>query len=54
MAPPESFANYPDVVQGPDTGYARREEQNPVLRGLPLVIGAALYVCLQFHSDTSN
>ncbi|KAL6876731.1 amidase [Trichoderma novae-zelandiae] len=42
MAPPEHFANYPDVVQGPDTGYDQRVDHNPVLRGLPLVLGAEL------------
>ncbi|KAH6609210.1 amidase [Trichoderma cornu-damae] len=42
MAPPESFANYPEAVEGPDTGYAQRIDHNPVLRGLALVAGAEL------------
>ncbi|KAL7811279.1 amidase [Trichoderma aethiopicum] len=42
MAPPGDFANYPDVVQGPDTGYDQRVDHNPVLRGLPLVVGAEI------------
>jgi hypothetical protein len=44
MAPPESFANYPKVAELPDTGYIQRVDHNPVLRGIPLVIGAELYV----------
>lgn len=42
MAPPESFANYPDVLEGPDTGYNQRIDHNPVLRGLPLVVGSGI------------
>lgn len=44
MAPPDNFANYPDVIQGPDTGYDQRVDHNPVLRGLPLAVGAEMYV----------
>ncbi|KAK1247638.1 hypothetical protein MKX07_000526 [Trichoderma sp. CBMAI-0711] len=42
MARPDNFANYPDVVQGPDTGYDQRVDHNPVLRGLPLTVGAEI------------
>ncbi|KAL7939482.1 amidase signature enzyme [Trichoderma chlorosporum] len=42
MAPPENFANYPDAIEGPDTGYYQRIDHNPVLRGLPLVVGAGI------------
>lgn len=42
MAPPESFANYPDVLEGPDTGYNQRIDHNPILRGLPLVVGSGI------------
>ncbi|PTB68215.1 amidase [Trichoderma citrinoviride] len=42
MPPPDNFANYPDVVQGPDTGYDQRVDHNPVLRGLPLTVGAEI------------
>ncbi|RFU75559.1 amidase [Trichoderma arundinaceum] len=57
MAPPESFANYPDVVEGPDTGYFQRIDHNPVLRGLPLVIGAELisrsgFIARFFYGNT--
>lgn len=50
MASSASFAGYPDAVEGPDTGYTPKEETNPVLRGLPLAIGAALYVFPCFQS----
>ncbi|KAL7943098.1 amidase signature enzyme [Trichoderma barbatum] len=42
MAPLESFVNYPEVVEGPDTGYDQRVDHNPILRGLPLVVGAEI------------
>ncbi|KAM0259975.1 hypothetical protein ACHAQJ_003068 [Trichoderma viride] len=42
MAPLESFTNYPKAVELPDTGYYQRVDHNPVLRGLPLVIGGEL------------
>ncbi|KOS18438.1 Fatty acid amide hydrolase [Escovopsis weberi] len=48
MAPPRNFANYPDPVEGPDTGYTEREDHNPVLRGLPLVLGASLISNVKF------
>lgn len=52
MAPLKNFANYPKAEEGPDTGYVQREDHNPVLRGIPLVIGGELYVCSGF-SKTS-
>ncbi|EHK25161.1 uncharacterized protein TRIVIDRAFT_32975 [Trichoderma virens Gv29-8] len=48
MAPPESFANYPDVLEGPDTGYHQRIDHNPVLRGLPLVLGAGIGIVSRY------
>ncbi|KAH8734769.1 amidase signature domain-containing protein [Ilyonectria robusta] len=42
MAPPTAFADYPEPNEGPDTKYNPKIDQNPVLRGLPLVIGANL------------
>lgn len=41
---PHSFADYPEPIEGPDTGYEERVDSNPVLRGIPLAVGAALYV----------
>lgn len=43
MAPLGGFANYPKPEEGPDTGYVQREDHNPVLRGIPLVIGSEMY-----------
>lgn len=43
MAPVENFANYPKAEEGPDTGYVQRVDHNPVLRGIPLVLGGELY-----------
>ncbi|KAF4466586.1 amidase [Fusarium albosuccineum] len=40
MAPPSSFADYPQPIEGPDVKYVPKIENNPVFRGLPLVIGA--------------
>lgn len=40
MAPPSSFLNYPEPIEGPDVKYKAKVEQNPVFRGLPLLIGA--------------
>jgi hypothetical protein len=48
MASPKNFANYPKPVEGPDTGYVQREDHNPVLRGIPLVIGGELYVHMKY------
>ncbi|KAH8121797.1 hypothetical protein ACSS6W_004948 [Trichoderma asperelloides] len=42
MAPVENFANYPKAEEGPDTGYVQRVDHNPVLRGIPLVLGGEL------------
>ncbi|KAL6413544.1 hypothetical protein AUP68_03059 [Ilyonectria robusta] len=49
MAPPTAFADYPEPNEGPDTKYNPKIDQNPVLRGLPLVIGANLVGFLQQH-----
>lgn len=43
MAAATHFADYPEPVEAADTKYNPREETNPVLRGIPLAIGAALY-----------
>ncbi|KAF4978946.1 hypothetical protein FZEAL_4743 [Fusarium zealandicum] len=42
MAPPSDFADYPKPVEGPDVKYAPKVENNPVFRGLPLVLGASV------------
>lgn len=42
MAPPRRFADYPGAKEATDISYRTEEGQNPVLRGLPLVIGAAM------------
>lgn len=42
MAPPESFADYPKPVEWPATPAQGPPMENPVLRGLPLVVGANL------------
>lgn len=39
-----SFADYPEPEEGPDTGYAPTVGSNPVLRGIPLLLGGNLYV----------
>lgn len=38
------FYNYPEVRQGPSVPYQNETQSIPVLRGIPLAIGAALYV----------
>ncbi|KAK7430138.1 hypothetical protein QQZ08_003323 [Neonectria magnoliae] len=40
MAPPAAFADYPEPKEGPEVKYDPKFAQNPVFRGLPLVIGA--------------
>lgn len=45
MAPKRAFANYPGAKEATNISYATEEGQNPVMRGLPLVIGAAMSVC---------
>jgi hypothetical protein len=47
MSPFTLFANYPQPIEGPRTKYVVKEENNPVLRGIPLVIGASL--CVQLY-----
>ncbi|UKZ65180.1 uncharacterized protein TrAtP1_006375 [Trichoderma atroviride] len=42
MAPLQNFANYPKPEEGPDTGYVQRVDHNPVLRGIPLMLGGEL------------
>lgn len=51
---PLNFANYPKPEEGPDTGYVQRVDHNPVLRGIPLMLGGELYVCMRFSEMTSN
>jgi hypothetical protein len=46
MALSLAFANYPKPVEAPETGYAPPPAKNPVLRGYPLVVASALYVCV--------
>lgn len=43
---PSSFANYPAPIEGPDTGFQKREDHNPSLRGIPLVIASEVYAYL--------
>lgn len=42
MAPPRRFANYPGAEEATNISYRTEEGQNPVMRGLPLAIGAAM------------
>lgn len=42
MAPSQRFANYPKPVEATNISYKFEEDKNPVLRGLPLAIGAAM------------
>lgn len=42
MAYLTSFADYPKPVEGPDTGPGSKVDKNPVLRGLPLKVLAAV------------
>lgn len=51
---PLDFANYPKPEEGPDTGYVQRVDHNPVLRGIPLMLGGELYVCMRFSEVTSD
>ncbi|KAK5992677.1 Fatty acid amide hydrolase-like protein [Cladobotryum mycophilum] len=51
MAPPEKFANYPEPIEGPDTGYILREDHNPVLRGYPLVLAGETGPMLDLAQD---
>jgi hypothetical protein len=39
---PSDFADYPKPVEIPATTYNPKIDNNPVLRGLPLAIGANL------------
>jgi hypothetical protein len=52
MPPVASFANYPQPAEGPETKYVAKEENNPVFRGIPLAIGAALCVDLSYIEKT--
>lgn len=38
------FYNYPAPREGPSAPYKNEVQSIPVFRGIPLVIGAALYV----------
>ncbi|KAF7555058.1 hypothetical protein G7046_g6644 [Stylonectria norvegica] len=42
MAPSAAFADYPEPIEGPDVKYNPKVENNPIFRGLPLVIGASV------------
>lgn len=44
MAPHRRFANYPDAKEASSTYLSYRDDEgkNPVISGLPLVIGAAM------------
>lgn len=42
MAPSQRFANYPKPVEATNISYNFEEDKNPVLRGLPLAICAAM------------
>ncbi|KAJ4397629.1 hypothetical protein N0V93_001862 [Gnomoniopsis smithogilvyi] len=42
MAPPRRFADYPGAKEALNISYKTEEGQNPVMRGLPLTIGAAI------------
>ncbi|CAN8101143.1 unnamed protein product [Discula destructiva] len=42
MAPPRRFADYPGAKEATNTSYATEKGKNPLMRGLPLVIGAAV------------
>lgn len=53
MAPPAAFADYPEAKEGPDIKYNPKIEQNPVFRGIPLVIGATLWVLIPSASSSS-
>lgn len=37
------FYNYPEPREGPSVPYKNETQSIPVFRGIPLVIGAALY-----------
>ncbi|KAH7155572.1 amidase signature domain-containing protein [Dactylonectria estremocensis] len=42
MAPLSDFADYPEPIEGPESKYIPKAENNPVFRGIPLVIGASI------------
>lgn len=44
MAPPIRFANHPGAQEAANISYKDEPGNNPVMRGLPLVIGAAMLV----------
>ncbi|KAM0192571.1 hypothetical protein ACHAPQ_004340 [Fusarium lateritium] len=46
---PSDFADYPKPVETPATTYNPKIDNNPVLRGLPLAIGANLFGFIQQH-----
>ncbi|KAF5680790.1 amidase [Fusarium heterosporum] len=46
---PSDFADYPKPVETPAATYNPKVDNNPVLRGLPLVIGANLFGFIQQH-----
>lgn len=51
MAPNRKYANYPGAREAPTQvkTETQKEDQNPVLRGWPLVAGATAYVLSLTH-----
>lgn len=43
------FIHYPEARPGPTVPYRNEEQVIPVIRGLPLAIGASLYVFFSHH-----
>lgn len=51
MASTTGFIDYPEPIEGPDDAYKPKEENNPVLRGVPLVLFSRLSVNKQTRYD---
>lgn len=45
------FFGYPKAKEGPNVPYQKAKDENPVLRGIPLVIGAWLFVLLSHLTE---
>ena len=41
-----TWIDYPKAEEGPNQPFVHTEEKNPVLRGIPLVLGSRLYVSI--------
>lgn len=58
MAPNRKYANYPGAREGPTqvNTNIQKEDQNPVLRGWPLVAGSTMYVqsLIASHGPLTN